>query len=78
MRRKMQMSLLLHQALYPQLEAEPKLNHFQNIEMPRACVSRMERKGVLIDANVLAAQSKVITARLAELEKEAFELAGGV
>ncbi|BBU99797.1 DNA polymerase I [Providencia hangzhouensis] len=71
-------TLLLHQALYPQLEAEPKLNHiFQNIEMPLVPVLvRMERKGVLIDANVLAAQSKVITARLAELEKEAFELAG--
>ncbi|WP_272536828.1 DNA polymerase I [Providencia sp. PROV182] len=71
-------TLLLHQALYPQLEAEPKLNHiFQNIEMPLVPVLvRMERKGVLIDANVLAVQSKVITARLAELEKEAFELAG--
>ncbi|HEM7130619.1 DNA polymerase I [Providencia rettgeri] len=71
-------TLLLHQALYPQLEAEPTLNHiFQNIEMPLVPVLvRMERKGVLIDANVLAAQSKVITARLAELEKEAFELAG--
>ncbi|WP_285316462.1 DNA polymerase I [Providencia rettgeri] len=71
-------TLLLHHALYPQLEAEPKLNHiFQNIEMPLVPVLvRMERKGVLIDANVLAAQSKVITARLAELEKEAFELAG--
>lgn len=71
-------TLLLHQALYPQLEAEPKLSHiFHNIEMPLVPVLvRMERKGVLIDANVLAAQSKVITARLAELEKEAFELAG--
>ncbi|TOL43803.1 hypothetical protein CGH97_24990, partial [Vibrio parahaemolyticus] len=66
------------QALYPQLEAEPKLNHiFKNIEMPLVPVLvRMERKGVLIDATVLAAQSKIITARLAELEKEAFELAG--
>lgn len=71
-------TLLLHQALYPQLEAEPSLNHiFQHIEMPLVPVLvRMERKGVLINANVLAAQSKVITARLAELEKEAFELAG--
>lgn len=71
-------TLLLHQALYPQLEAEPKLNHiFKNIEMPLVPVLvRMERKGVLIDATVLAAQSKIITARLAELEKEAFELAG--
>ncbi|MEX9755275.1 DNA polymerase I [Providencia vermicola] len=71
-------TLLLHQALYPQLEAEPKLNKvFREIEMPLVPVLvRMERKGVLIDAAVLAAQSKEITARLAELEKEAFELAG--
>ncbi|EKT57095.1 DNA polymerase I [Providencia burhodogranariea] len=71
-------TLLLHQALFPQLEAEPKLaNIFRNIEMPLVPVLvRMERKGVLIDATVLAAQSKEITARLAELEKEAFELAG--
>ncbi len=71
-------TLLLHQALYPQLEAEPKLAHiFHNIEIPLVPVLvRMERKGVLIDASVLAAQSKIITARLAELEKEAFELAG--
>lgn len=71
-------TLLLHQALYPQLEAEPKLNKvFREIEMPLVPVLvRMERTGVLIDANVLAAQSKQITARLAELEKEAFELAG--
>lgn len=71
-------TLLLHQALFPQLEAEPKLaNIFRNIEMPLVPVLvRMERKGVLIDATVLATQSKEITARLAELEKEAFELAG--
>ncbi|EML1937001.1 DNA polymerase I [Providencia stuartii] len=71
-------TLLLHQALYPQLEVEPKLNKvFREIEMPLVPVLvRMERKGVLIDAAVLAAQSKEITARLAELEKEAFELAG--
>ncbi|MCW2256646.1 DNA polymerase-1 [Providencia alcalifaciens] len=71
-------TLLLHQALFPQLEAEPKLaNIFRNIEMPLVPVLvRMERKGVLIDATVLAAQSKEITARLAELEKGAFELAG--
>ncbi|WP_369309629.1 DNA polymerase I [Providencia rettgeri] len=71
-------TLLLHQALYPQLEAEPKLKYiFENIEMPLVPVLvRMERKGVLINAATLAAQSKEITARLGELEKEAFELAG--
>ncbi len=71
-------TLLLHQALWAQLEAEPKLKQvFTDIEMPLVPVlSRMERKGVLINAKVLAEQSKEITARLGELEKQAYELAG--
>ncbi|WP_341269189.1 DNA polymerase I [Morganella morganii] len=70
-------TLLLHQALYPQLEAEKSLLHvYQDIEMPLVPVlSRMERTGVLIDANVLAAQSVELTARLDELEKQAFAIA---
>ncbi|MET4877443.1 DNA polymerase I [Morganella morganii] len=71
-------TLLLHEALYPQLEAEKSLLHvYQDIEMPLVPVlSRMERTGVLIDANVLAAQSAELTARLDELEKQAFAIAG--
>lgn len=71
-------TLLLHQALYPQLEAEKSLLHvYQDIEMPLVPVlSRMERTGVLIDANVLAAQSAELTARLDELGKQAFAIAG--
>lgn len=71
-------TLLLHQALYPQLEAEKSLLHvYQDIEMPLVPVlSRMERTGVLIDANVLAAQSAELTTRLDELEKQAFAIAG--
>ncbi|MBC4012619.1 DNA polymerase I [Morganella morganii] len=71
-------TLLLHEALYPQLEAEKSLLHvYQDIEMPLVPVlSRMERTGVLIDANVLAAQSVQLTARLDELEKQAFAIAG--
>lgn len=71
-------TLLLHQALYQQLEAEKSLLHvYQDIEMPLVPVlSRMERTGVLIDANVLAAQSVELTARLDELEKQAFAIAG--
>ncbi|RUT64695.1 DNA polymerase I (plasmid) [Morganella morganii] len=71
-------TLLLHQALYPQLEAEKSLLHvYQDIEMPLVPVlSRMERTGVLIDANVLAAQSVQLTARLDELKKQAFAIAG--
>lgn len=71
-------TLLLHQALYPQIETIEPLKHvYRDIEMPLVPVlSRMERKGVLIDAQVLAAQSQEITQRLAEIEKETFALAG--
>ncbi|MEZ2685294.1 DNA polymerase I [Proteus vulgaris] len=71
-------TLLLHQALYPQIEAIDPLKHvYRDIEMPLVPVlSRMERKGVLIDAQVLAVQSQEITQRLAEIEKETFALAG--
>ncbi|PQQ25398.1 DNA polymerase I [Photorhabdus hindustanensis] len=73
-------TLLLHQAMWPQLEKAPTLEKvFLNTEMPLVMVlSRMERTGVLIDANILAEHSKEITARLDELEKEAHELAGEV
>ncbi|MDM3620945.1 hypothetical protein O9421_18445, partial [Proteus mirabilis] len=51
--------LLLHQALYPQIEAIEPLKHvYHYIEMTLVPVlSRMERKGVLIYAQVLAKQS---------------------
>ncbi|RAW97463.1 MULTISPECIES: DNA polymerase I [unclassified Photorhabdus] len=73
-------TLLLHQVMWPQLEKAPTLEKvFLNTEMPLVMVlSRMERTGVLIDANILAEHSKEITARLDELEKEAHELAGEV
>ena len=41
-------------------------------------LSRMERTGVLIDANVLAAQSVELTARLDELENRRLRLRGRV
>lgn len=71
-------TLLLHQALYSQIEAIEPLKHvYCDIEIPLVPVlSRMERKGVLIDAQVLATQSQEITQRLAEIEKETFALAG--
>ncbi|MDC9590356.1 DNA polymerase I [Xenorhabdus sp. XENO-10] len=71
-------TLRLHQAMYPQLESVPTLKKvFQKIEMPLVPVlSRMERTGVLINAKTLAEHSREITARLDELEKAAYELAG--
>ncbi|MGL6177204.1 MAG: DNA polymerase, partial [Vibrionaceae bacterium] len=47
------------------------------IEMPLVPIlSRMERGGVLIDSYMLGEQSAQLATRLAQLEQEAFELAG--
>jgi DNA polymerase-1 len=73
-----EVTLALHQALWPRLEAAETLHYvYEQIEMP---VSRvlfdMERSGVLVDRDRLAAQSAEIAKRLAELEARAQELAG--
>jgi DNA polymerase-1 len=72
-------TLRLHQALHPQLAAEEALEHvYRDIEMPTSRVLRkMERTGVLIDAEKLRQQSSEIAARLIQLESEAYVLAGG-
>ncbi|MBN3757588.1 DNA polymerase I [Paraburkholderia sp. Tr-20389] len=72
-------TLRLHQALYPQIAAEVPLDHvYRNIEVPTSRVLRkMERNGVLIDVEKLRVQSNEIATRLVELEREAYELAGG-
>ncbi|SEB19919.1 DNA polymerase I [Paraburkholderia sartisoli] len=72
-------TLRLHQALYPQVAAEKDLDHvYRAIELPTSRVLRkMERTGVLIDAEKLRVQSGQIATRLIELEAEAYVLAGG-
>ncbi|MBN3767455.1 DNA polymerase I [Burkholderia sp. Ac-20365] len=72
-------TLRLHQALYPQVAAEASLDHvYRNIEVPTSRVLRkMERNGVLIDTEKLRVQSNEIATRLVELERDAYELAGG-
>ncbi|KHK60281.1 DNA polymerase I [Burkholderia sp. A9] len=72
-------TLQLHQALYPQVAREAGLERvYRDIEMPVSLVLRkMERTGVLIDDARLQAQSSEIAARLIELEGQAYELAGG-
>ena len=71
-------TLRLHQTLWPQLTAVPALGHvLTDIEMPLVPVlARIERNGALVDANVLAAHSAELGARLAELEQQAHEIAG--
>ena len=72
-------TLRLHAMLWPKLEAEPSLRAvFEDIELPLVPVlSRMERHGALLDCERLARQSEALGERLAELEGEAHELAGG-
>jgi len=71
-------TLQLHRHLHPQLVAEPKLDHvYAAIEMPvREILFRMERNGVMIDAALLAAQSRELGDKALALEQQAYQLAG--
>ena len=73
-----EMCLQVHQTLWPQLQAEPRLAElYQAIEMPvSAILARIERHGVLIDPARLAAQSQQLAERMLALEAEAYALAG--
>jgi DNA polymerase-1 len=72
-------TLRLHQALYPQVvQEEGLLKVYREIELPTSRVLRkMERNGVLIDRAKLDTQSNEIAKRLIDLQTEAYELAGG-
>ncbi len=71
-------TLQLHGALWPKLEAEPSLRSvFEKIDMPLVPVlSRVERNGALVSRELLAQQSHELGLRLLELERQAFEIAG--
>ena len=71
-------TLRLHQTLWPKLSEQPRLQKlFNEIEMPLVPVlSKMERIGVLIDSKLLAQQSHELGARAVELEQQAYKLAG--
>ncbi|WP_270828564.1 DNA polymerase I [Aeromonas sp. Y318-1] len=71
-------TLRLHQTLWGKLSAEPGLAKvFSEIELPLLPVlARMERLGTTIEPKLLHQQSQEIEERLAELEKQAHELAG--
>lgn len=71
-------TLQLHLKMWPELEKEQGPREvFEQVEMPLVSViSRIERNGVLIDQNILAAHSQELGNRLAELELKAHELAG--
>lgn len=71
-------TLQLHNALWPKLTAQSTLQHVvDNIEVPLLGVlSDIERTGALVDVQQLNQQSHEIADRLAELELNAFDLAG--
>ncbi len=71
-------SLRLHQTLWPRLEAEPPLRRLlDEIELPLVPVlSRIERLGVRVDADRLREQSSTLGQRILALEREAHDAAG--
>ena len=73
-------TLQLHRAVWPQIDAIPTLKYvYENIEQPLVPVLfRMERAGVLVDRELLKAQSAELAARMLELEKQAHAEAGGI
>ena len=71
-------TLRLHHALWPQLEAEPKLaSVYRDIEIPLIPVlARMEQTGVLVDVEALRTQGRQLARRMHELTTQAHEIAG--
>ena len=71
-------TMKLQQVLWEKLSKEPSLEKLlKEMELPLLGVlSRMERRGVLIDSDALFLQSNEIANRLSELEEQAYVLAG--
>ena len=71
-------TLRLHHAMYPAIEADKKLlTIYKDIEMPAMhALAVMERNGILIDSAKLSSQGQMVGQRLLDLEKQIHELAG--
>ncbi|MDX1345023.1 MAG: DNA polymerase I, partial [Sedimenticolaceae bacterium] len=71
-------TLRLHDYLWPLLKKQKgPASVFSDIEMPLVPVlSRIERTGVRIDSKMLARQSKRMAERMAQLEEQAYGVAG--
>jgi DNA polymerase-1 len=71
-------TLQLHEHLWPRLQKEPSLaSVLKDIEVPLIPVlARMEQRGVLIDGDLLADQSREMSVQILQLEKEAHDAAG--
>lgn len=73
-----EVTLCLHNRLIKELQEIPPLREvLDNIEMPLMPVlARIERYGALVDAHLLGVQSLELAAKLTELERQTFEIAG--
>ncbi|CAK9891977.1 MULTISPECIES: DNA polymerase I [Pseudomonas] len=71
-------TLRLHQTLQNKLAQIPSLQSvLADIEMPLVPVlAKIERQGALVDAKLLGVQSIELGEKMAELERQAFEIAG--
>ena len=72
-------TLRLHNTLWPKLSGINTVKTlYETIEVPLIPVlSRIERNGVLIDAAMLSKQSKQLAKGMADIEQQAFDIAGG-
>jgi DNA polymerase I len=70
-------TLDVHLALWPKLQANDKLRSIYELEIESSeSLYRIERNGVMIDAQLLATQSHELGQRIMQLETEAHDLAG--
>ena len=71
-------TLRLHETLYPQVAADEKLLHiYRDIELPvMPVLQKVERNGVLLDVQLLAELSSEFGAKILTLEARAHEQAG--
>jgi DNA polymerase-1 len=71
-------TLRLHQAIWPRVsECEGLAWIFHQVEIPLVPVlSKIERNGAIVSANLLHRQSQELGERLKQIEQQAFDLAG--
>jgi DNA polymerase-1 len=72
------LTLRVHRALHPSIARSASLDMvYREIELPTSIVlQKVERNGVLIDADLLNRQGAELGAKMAALEAQAYELAG--
>jgi DNA polymerase-1 len=73
-----EVTLAVHDVLWPKLAGDPGSRYiYESIEIPVSKVLfTMERTGVLVDPERLKNQSRELGARIVQLERDAYELAG--